>query len=63
MRPMKTMTIAQARRLTGCDNEFQLAKLLGVTYQAVQYWRNRNKSILPHPWPEVVRAKANGGAK
>lgn len=52
------MTIKQAQRLLGCKNEFQLAKKLDLNYQAIQYWRKKMDSRLPHPWPDVVRARA-----
>lgn len=54
------MTIRQAMRLLGVRNEHQLAQQLGITYQAIQHWRKKLESKLPHPWPEVVRARANG---
>jgi hypothetical protein len=55
----KPMTIKQAQRLLGVSNEFQLAKRIGVSYQAVQYWRKSMQSKLPHPWPTVVQAQAS----
>ena len=54
----EAMTIKQAQRLLGCKNEFQLSKALDLNYQAVQYWRKKLNSKLPHPWPIVVKAKA-----
>lgn len=51
------MTIKQAMRLLKCKNEHQLSKALGMNYQKLQYWRKHKDSQLPHPWPEVVRAR------
>jgi len=53
------MTIKQAQQLLGCANEHQLSKAIGVSYQAVQHWRKELKSLLPHPWPEVVKSRAS----
>jgi hypothetical protein len=54
----KPMTIRQALRALDCKNEHQLSRKIGVSYQAIQYWRKKMDGKLPHPWPAVVRSLA-----
>lgn len=54
------MSVDTARELAGAETDYRLAKLLGVTRQAVGFWRKRGHIGFKYP-DEVRRIGAERG--
>jgi len=52
------MTIKQAMRQLGVKTHYGLAKKLGTKPQTVDYWRDRNDSLLPSLWADRVKLRS-----
>lgn len=53
------MTLAEARRILGCDTNYQLAKATGIPEYKLSRWKKRNNRVPEDQRPAIWSAFAD----